>query len=249
METWQKSNILVVICSYNEPVNILERALKSVTNQSYSNLSILLINDNPTRKIEQNVKRLKIKNIKIQQNKYNLGLTVNLHNSIIEAQKYKFRYYARLDADDEWNKFKIEKQIRLFNDNSTTLVCTNSIQIDQRLRKEKKYTDIDNLKIHNSIVHSSIMIDLKNFGKLNYNKKWKYAQDIELWLNIKKNDMKIKLQNDHLVNRYIIDESIGLKKRRSQRKFTAKAKMKYFEIPDISVRYFYFLLKDFLRSI
>ena len=249
MGAWEKSKILVVVCVYKEPFSVLERALKSIINQSYSNLSILLINDNPKRRILRNINKLKIKNIKIHQNKFNLGLTENLYNSIIEAQKHKFKYYARIDADDEWNEFKIEKQLRLFNDNFTTLVCTNSIQIDRKLNKEKKYTDIDNLKIRNSIVHSSIMIDLKNFGQLNYNKKWRFAQDIELWLNVKKNNMKIKLQNEFLVNRYIIDGSIGLKNQKSQRKFTAKAKIKYFEITDISMRYIYFLFKDFLRSI
>ena len=249
MGAWENSNILVVICVYNEPFSVLERALNSVINQSYSDLSILLINDNPKRKIIHNVKKLKINNIKILQNKFNLGLTMNLHNSIIEAKKHNFKYYARIDADDQWNKFKIEKQLILFNDTNTTMVCSNSTQIDSELTKEKKYTDLNNLKIRNSIVHSSIMINLKNFRELNYNNKWKYAQDFELWLNMKKNNMEIKLQEEFLVNRYIIDGSIGLKKRKSQRKFTAKAKIKYFEITDLSIRYLYFLFKDFLRSI
>ncbi|OUR98832.1 alpha-mannosidase [Halobacteriovorax marinus] len=93
-------DISVIVCSYNH-AKWIERCLRSITHQIHINKSdyeIILVDDgseDDTCEVLSNIED--IKNLRIIQNKQNLGLPKSLNLAI---RKARGRYIIRVDSDD-----------------------------------------------------------------------------------------------------------------------------------------------------
>ena len=124
--------VTVIITTYKRS-NVIERAIKSVLNQTYKNIEIIVVDDNANipeeRKktaeiIEKYPKIIYIKNAK------NLGGALARNEGIYRA---KGKYIAFLDDDDEYRKDKIEKQYKLYKQHENEkvgLIFCNEKDID-----------------------------------------------------------------------------------------------------------------------
>ena len=117
--------VSVVITTYNR-VNELERALKSVINQTHKKLEIIVVDDNVnesiSKKLKEIINNLNDKRIILKKNEKNLGGALS-RNVGIESSHGNF--IAFLDDDDEYLPTKVEKQLELFkktNDSKLALV-------------------------------------------------------------------------------------------------------------------------------
>ena len=107
--------VSIVIPTYKRG-DKLENAIKSACSQTYKNIEIIVIDDNfndleerkTTRQIVQ-----KYKNVKLIENKKNLGGALSRNAGIIAATG---QYIAFLDDDDIFHKEKIEKQMKLIKE-------------------------------------------------------------------------------------------------------------------------------------
>lgn len=110
--------VSVVITTYNR-VNELKRAIKSVVQQSYKNLEIIVVDDNVDNSISEKVKSIveafNDKRIILKKNEKNLGGAISRNVGI---QASKGNYVAFLDDDDEYLPTKIEKQLKLFKESN-----------------------------------------------------------------------------------------------------------------------------------
>lgn len=109
-----KELISVIIPTYKRN-DTLERAIKSVINQTYDNLEIIIVDDNANfPEIRNNnkeiIKKFKDYNIKFIENEKNLGGGLS-RNVGIKCSNAK--YVAFLDDDDEYLPNKIEEQYNL----------------------------------------------------------------------------------------------------------------------------------------
>lgn len=42
--------VSVIMSTFNEPISYIEKSIESILNQTYGNIQLILINDNPNRK-------------------------------------------------------------------------------------------------------------------------------------------------------------------------------------------------------
>ena len=115
--------VSVIIPYYKDKKNILE-SVKSVIDQSYKNIEVIIIDDensNSSKKILSKIKR-KNKEIKILQTRKNRGVSF-ARNIGIDYARGKFVGF--LDSDDLWKKNKIRKQVDFINLNKIDLCYTN----------------------------------------------------------------------------------------------------------------------------
>jgi len=122
--------VSIVVPAYNAD-RFVERTLKSILNQTYFNLEILLIDDGSTDKTNaiaqiyaESDSRLTI----YQQPKSGVAAARN-----IGIKKAKGEFIALLDADDIWESTNIEKQLRalLTADDTVSMVYSWSADIDE----------------------------------------------------------------------------------------------------------------------
>ena len=100
--------ISIVMSVFNESESEILEAINSCLNQTYENIEILLVNDNPERFSEAGFQQFQLdERIVLVRNKNNMGLALSVNKALRLANG---SYVARMDADDISDKFRIEKE-------------------------------------------------------------------------------------------------------------------------------------------
>jgi glycosyltransferase involved in cell wall biosynthesis len=112
-----KPIVSVLIPTYNRVVE-LERAIKSVLNQTVSDFEIIVINDSNEEEPVQNlINRFRDQRIRYCTNKRSKGGSGARNTGLLQARG---KYIALLDDDDEWMPKKLEAQLRRMNNLDST---------------------------------------------------------------------------------------------------------------------------------
>ena len=116
--------ISVVVNVYNGE-KYIKKCLDSITNQTYKDLEILVINDGSTDDTERVVKSIKDKRIRLI-NQKNMGLSLSRNVAI---EKFKGDYIFFVDSDDFIEKDTIEYLYNLSIKNNSLLTMCQSLDI------------------------------------------------------------------------------------------------------------------------
>lgn len=194
---------------------MLSRAIKSVLNQTYKEIELIVVDDNPKgskyrKEIQENIKDLLGNKIKYVQHERNMGACKARNTGI----KYsKGDYIAFLDDDDEWITNKLEMQIEKMNDPKVGLVYCSSrviytngnkiIGTDLRSFRKSGYVFNELLK-ENFIGSTSCQLIRKKVidDCGGFNETLQSSQDYELWLRITQR-YKVDFVDIPLVNYYV----------------------------------------------
>lgn len=182
--------VSVIIPCYNTE-KYVEQAVRSIMNQSYKNLEIIVTDDCSTDNSFEILKKLADEDsrIKLFRNESNLKIVKTLNNMIDLANG---KYIARMDADDISLPTRIEKQVKFMEENPDFAICgTNSWIINERNRvigKSYLPSKFDDVKIYveyaSPFFHPAVMLKASILKKNLYNEKYLYAEDFELWKRI-----------------------------------------------------------------
>lgn len=185
-------HIAVLLPAYNAERYITE-AIESILDQSYPHFDLFIINDGSTDKTTEIIKRYHDPRIKLIHNPCNMGLIATLNHGLdIICAFDKYKYIARMDADDVSLPMRFEKQIQHMEHSPDIVVCGTSIQyFDKSSEKHTYYQSTLALKYcfllsYGRFAHPSVMLRTKIFRdkKYRYNDAYKYAEDAELWAHI-----------------------------------------------------------------
>lgn len=135
-----EEKVTVLMSVYNEEESVLRESINSILNQTYNNLEIIIVNDNPKNKEIGNIlDSIKDSRIIVLKNKENKGLVKSLNFGL----KYvTSNYIARMDADDISEKERIEKQMKYLKEGEFDLVGCAIRYIDENgksLHRIEKY--------------------------------------------------------------------------------------------------------------
>lgn len=122
MENIKEPLVSVITPLYNSEKFIAE-TIESVLNQTYKNWEMIIVNDcskdNGPSIVQEYQK--KDKRIKLFNNEINQGVSFTRNRAIELAQG---KYIAFLDSDDLWKDKKLEKQVKLMEENKVFLSYT-----------------------------------------------------------------------------------------------------------------------------
>lgn len=165
-----ESLISVIIPTYNRAVCI-ERAIKSVTNQSYQKVEIIVIDDGSTDKTQKILMPYIEKGIIIYERcEKNVG-GASARNRGIDVAKGK--YIAFLDSDDEWLKNKLTTQLQLLKTTkypnnvivySPLLHYANNIVVPQHLISENE-NPMDYFFIREGMIQTSGLLMTRKLAR------------------------------------------------------------------------------------
>lgn len=100
--------VSIIMPSYNT-AQYIEKTIKSVLNQTYTNWELIIVDDCSTDNTDEVVKNyLSDKRIKYLKNEQNSGAAVSRNRALREA---KGQWISFLDSDDLWMPEKLKKQI------------------------------------------------------------------------------------------------------------------------------------------
>jgi teichuronic acid biosynthesis glycosyltransferase TuaG len=182
-------NLVSVIIPYYKKINYIEKTLKSVFNQTYQNIEIIIIYDDENKhelkKIKEKTKHKK--KIKIIINKKNIGAGKSRNKGIKIA---KGKFLAFIDSDDVWKKSKIKEQIKFMQKNNYLITHTSYNIVDKynkiiTTRKAVQKLTYKNLLNSCDIGLSTVMINRKKVKKIFFGST-RTKEDYSLWLTLSK---------------------------------------------------------------
>lgn len=214
--------ISVLMCYRNEDPVLLKEAIDSILTQTYKDLELVLVDDASTKKYDFLESYLKNSQIRYLKNEANIGLTKSLNKGLALA---KGKYIARLDSDDISFSNRLEVQVQFLESHPNYVLVGSRFLVSE---KGKEYEPVDSRELdtleikkmisaQNFTAHSTILVRTENLRKVGgYNEFYYYAQDYELYLRLLK-EGEIKVLDQVLVKRNILEGAISLKKRKEQR--------------------------------
>ena len=225
----EKPFFSVVIPTYNHEV-FLEKAVKSVLNQTFSDYEIIIIDNYSNDNTENLIKNLNNKNIKFIKNR-NHGIIAKSRNIGIEQSKSE--WIAFLDSDDIWRQEKLKV---LFNfikkHNNYDVICNNELWVYKNNNKTKvskygpyKNNFYKNLLKYGSCISTSASLVRKKYlldNKIFFNEEKSFApyEDYDFWMRIAKNNGKFKFLKEVLGEHLFHQESWSEKNKTILKKST-----------------------------
>ena len=181
-------NLVSIITPYFRKKEFFKQTIKSVQNQTYKNIEMIVIYDDENLddlKFIQSIVK-KDKRVRIIINKKNVGAGISRN---IGIKKAKGDYIAFLDADDVWHKDKISTQIKIMKKNNFYASHTsyNIINKHNRIigeRKAENFFTTDKLLKSCDIGCSTVVLRKKLINSNCKFSKQKTKEDFVLWLKI-----------------------------------------------------------------
>ena len=195
------SPLVSVIIPYYKKREYIKTSLTSVINQSHKKLEIIIIYDDSNKqdlKLLDNI-ILKDKRVKILINSKNIGVAKSRNRAM---KICKGEYIAFIDADDIWNKKKIELQIGYMIKKNIMISHTNYQIINNNFIKSSKrvarnFFTIRDLISSCDIGLSTAIINKKILNKVKF-PPLKTKEDFVFWLMHLKSGNKIYAFNKNL---------------------------------------------------
>ena len=184
------NRVSVIIPMYNSEKTI-ERALKSVFQQTYQNYEIIIIDDGSIDKSAEIVNRIQKENPKI-----NIQLITQKNAGVASARNSGMKnsqgdYIAFLDSDDEWVPEKLEKQIKVFQENPDIDFLGGNRDDERMGTIFQNYNQLTQIQFKTLLFRmqpSASSVMFKKNSILNdigyFNDARRYMEDAEYWFRI-----------------------------------------------------------------
>lgn len=209
--------VSVLMSTYKEPVTWVEKSVESIRRQSYDDMEIIIIVDDPTNK--QVIEYLNaIKNyddrIKVFINEENIGLVRSLNRGL----KYcEGDYIARMDADDISETNRIEEQVKYIEKCGYDLIGTYMNIFDDNEEKEANRLCVTNwgckriLKYESTCFHPTWLVKKELYQNLGGYRNIDSCEDYDFIIRAVCNNAKIGNVPKILLNYRDNGESISHK--------------------------------------
>ncbi len=195
--------VSVIIPTYNR-VNSLTDSLTSITNQTYKNIELIVVDDNSSDNTKEIIFSLEIPNLKFLTHEKNLGAPAARNTGIKNCTG---DFIAFMDDDDMWHPEKIERQLNYLIQNPKVdavfcefkYVLKNKFYYPDKIMFDSNLLD---LSLNRSLGSFSLPLIKKNCidvtGLIDINLP--SCQDWDYWIRLVQN-FNLKKISDCLVTR------------------------------------------------
>ena len=186
--------LVSVIIPYFKKKKYIADTLNSVLNQTYNNLEVIIVYDDPQKTDLDYIKKLALSDqrIKLTINNTNIGAGRSRNIGIDQS---KGMLLAFVDADDLWSKNKLEEQIKFMQDQAISFCHTSYKIINEKdefvtIRKARNFMAIDDLIKSCDIGLSTVLIEKEALGSNKF-PDLKTKEDFVLWLKLLSKNIRI----------------------------------------------------------
>jgi glycosyltransferase EpsE len=240
--------VSVILSAYNSE-KFLERALKSILEQSMNDFQLILTDDGSSDATREIISDYSESDSRIYAcyNDQNMGLTANLNHSI---RLSKAPLIARMDADDIALPFRLERQVTFLEENPTIdILGSAAIDIDEnenelQLRKSPEMHEdiIRLLPKANPMTHSSVMFRRESLAGIGfYNESYRTTQDYEMWFRAAAAGLKFHNLEEVLLH-YRMDDNYHRRKSFRYRMLDCKLRLEGFRHIGLPIHKYHYSL-------
>lgn len=213
--------VSVIMPAYNAQ-EYIEKAIRSVINQTVTDLEVLVLDDGSTDATCSIVEALSAQDSRIVliRNDCNMGVARTRNRGL---DCFRGRYVAFLDSDDVWRPEKLEVQLLRMQETGAALVYSSyaivdeagvKVSADYLVPEKVSYREL--LK-ENIIGCSTVVLSSEIAKKFRFNPEY-YHEDYVLWLQILKDEYAVAGCKEVLVNWRYVENSRSYNKLNSAKK-------------------------------
>ena len=199
-----------IIMPYYRKINFVNRAIKSIANQTYKKFELIIVYDDEALEDYYKIKTF-IKNnkkIKLIKNKKNIGAGKSRNIGIKNCNGNIITF---IDSDDTWHPQKLKKQLNFLNKNNYNFIFCGYKKILKKkfinVATKSQYLNYNDLLKSCEIGLSTVMIRKKIINNELFS-NLKTQEDLAAWLKITKKHKAFYL-NEVLVNWYETENSLS----------------------------------------
>lgn len=211
--------VSVVLPTFNRS-HLIARAIKSVLNQTYRNLELIIVDDGSTDATQATVSDISDDRLRYIRLEHNVGANAARNIGISNAVG---EYIAFQDSDDEWRPQKLLVQISAINDSGSQVAFSSELRVSSNgsIKVPKSARPLPPSIKHdyrieilrgNFVGLPTLIVDKSLILKINgFNESLVRLQEWELCIRLSKYAEFI-FTEEILVDHYIGDDSITLNK-------------------------------------
>lgn len=184
--------ISIIVTSYNYE-DYIEKTLTSITNQTYKNIEIIVVDDGSTDNSISVINSFKNNKNNIYLLKHKNNLNMGLKESIkLALTKATGEFIAFCESDDYWNEEYLQEKMCYFTNNPTNIIVANKvtpfgeniyfpyvIHANTTMKKFKNEENVFKLLENENIIPTFSCVMLK----ANILKKCDFNSPIDAWLD------------------------------------------------------------------
>lgn len=245
-----EEKISIIIPVYNEE-KWIKQTIENIKEQTYTNYEIILVDDGSTDKSKQIMQGYKEKDITLISLDENKGPAIARNEGLKVATG---RYICFQDADDLWDKHKLEKQIKFMKKNDCAFSYTAFKYFKDNKTKKDKIVEIPLLLDYKKalkdtrILTASVMIDRNKIDSELLQMPNIPAEDVATWWQILKSGFLAYGLNEVLVYYHITSNRLTSNKFKSAKnRWNIYRKIEKFNIFQ-SLYYFTFYIFNAIRK-
>ncbi|MET0634851.1 MAG: glycosyltransferase [Chitinophagaceae bacterium] len=243
-------SISVILPAYNCE-RFIERSVKSVLEQSFTDFELIIIDDGSTDNTAAVIGKFNDPRIRFLQNEKNSGLVFTLNRGI-DASTGK--YIARMDGDDISLPFRFATQFSYLENNpATDMISSVADLISEDDQPLGEWSDDRNhltarairnfLPKDNCIVHPAVLIRTALLKQYRFRREQSQAEDYDLWLRLAADGVKIEKINEPLLKHRILNQSFTRKRQTNVFWKNARTKINFSRHALASGKFNFFVFK------
>lgn len=226
--------ISVIMSVYNEKKEWIDEAITSIITQSYQDIELIVVVDNPKVSYEIKDYLVQVSSIypkmTVVYNDCNCGLAVSMNKAISLASG---EYIARMDADDISLPNRLKRELEILSDSNAVMVTSNRIIIDEDGNEIEKGLPISKnqdfeLMYTNRIVHPSVLMKTDAVKSVGGYRNFRKSQDYDLWLRFASSGYTIIGLDEYLLKYRVRSNAIS-KTQRVEQYYTSKYQKKLYK--------------------
>lgn len=234
---YMSDKVSVIIPMYNSE-KYIDECVKSVINQTYTNLEIIIIDDCSTDSSLSVVEKIADDRIKLIKLEKNVGVSAARNTGIDAATG---DYLCFIDSDDLWVKEKIEKEVEFIKKNNYDFIYSDYAFFNENAEELKKYRRVvvprkiqyEQAIRNTTIFISTVMLNLHSLKKEDiYMPNLTIGQDTATWWNLLKGGCTAYGINEVLAYYRVHGKSLSSNKIRAIKgawKIYTREELKYFK--------------------
>ena len=186
--------LVSIIIPYFKKKKYIGDTINSILNQTYNNFEIIIIYDDPEKKDLDYIEKLSHSDsrIKLIINEKNLGAGISRNIGIDQS---KGTFLAFIDADDIWERTKLEEQVNFMQGKNINFCHTSYKIINEEkqflsLRRARNFFTMKDLIKSCDIGLSTVILKKEILGSNKF-ADLKTKEDFVLWLKLISSNVKI----------------------------------------------------------
>ncbi len=179
--------VSVIMGSYNHEQYIGE-AIESVLNQTCKDIELIIVDDASKDNSKAIIESYSAKDPRVRgfSHKVNLGIARTINDCLKQVNG---KFVCLIDSDDLWDKYKLEKQLKVLGKNEGKLIWSEGLIVDakgyptgrtvtQLQYSRKKSGDLFEELLHEQFVlFQSLIFETKVLNGLKRDEQFKYVSD------------------------------------------------------------------------